>query len=102
MKKIINLAHVTLTPNLLFGAADALAPNGRIHAQAISSIEHEGKEYASAGSEEKPDVYVHTPDMAQAARDLFQQIAQHIADEAGCTVRYLVNGEPREVQPQPK
>lgn len=102
MKKIIELSHLTLTPALLYGTTDAIATHGKIHAQATSLMQHEGKEYASADDNERPDVLIGIPEIGAAARELFQAVAQSLANDAGCTVRYRVNGEPREVQPQPK
>lgn len=102
MKKIIELSHLTLTPELLFGDVDAVAANGKVHASAAALMQHEGKEYTSADNRERPDVLIGIPEIGAAARELFQAVAQSLANDAGCTVRYRVNGEPREVQPQPK
>lgn len=102
MKKIIELSHITLTPALLYGTTDAIATHGKIHAQAISLMQHEGKEYASADDNERPDVLIGIPDLAAVARDLFAGVAQQLANDAGCAVRYKVNGEARTVEPQPK
>lgn len=102
MKKIIELSHLTLTPALLFGAVDAVAENGKIHAQAVALMQHEGKEYASADQSERPDVLIGIPELAHDARLLFEAVAQQLADDAGCTVRYRVNGEARTVEPAAK
>lgn len=102
MKKIIELSHLTLTPNLLFGEIDATATHGKIHAQAVPVMEHEGQQYASTDPNLSPDVKIGVPALALDARMLFQSAAQQLADDAGCTVCYRVNGEVRTVEPTAK
>jgi hypothetical protein len=92
MRKVVHLAQISLTPEMLFGGGvKADAPAGIVHATATRVvIDDDGEEYPSVAT--GSDCHVKVRRFAETGRELFQHVAQQLANDAGCDVEYTVRG----------